>query len=98
MASLTWWGATGEADPVEPMDLIELERNMLMTMPGGWKMSQIEPAQPATTYAEFKKEILNEIARCGAPTGGGSVPVGRAVSLRAAGSSRGRRTSRRQGP
>ena len=56
--------ATGEADPVEPMDLIELERNMLMTMPGGWKMSQIEPAQPATTYAEFKKEILNEIARC----------------------------------
>ena len=56
--------ANGEADAVEPMDLIELERNMLMTMPGGWKMSQIEPMQPATTYAEFKKEILNEIARC----------------------------------
>ena len=54
----------GEADAVEPMDLIELERNMLLTMPGGWKMSQLEPAQPATTYAEFKKEILNEIARC----------------------------------
>jgi capsid protein len=46
------------------MDLIELERNMLLTMPGGWKMSQVEPMQPATTYAEFKKEILNEIARC----------------------------------
>jgi len=56
--------ANGEADAVEPMDLIELERNMLLTMPGGWKMSQIEPMQPATTYAEFKKEILNEIARC----------------------------------
>ena len=56
--------ANGEADAVEPMDLIELERNMLMTMPGGWKMSQIEPKQPATTYAEFKGEILNEIARC----------------------------------
>ena len=56
--------ANGEADSVEPMDLIELERNMLLTMPGGWKMSQIEPMQPATTYAEFKKEILNEIARC----------------------------------
>ena len=56
--------ANGEADAVEPMDLIELERNMLMTMPGGWKMSQVEPMQPATTYAEFKKEILNEIARC----------------------------------
>jgi capsid protein len=56
--------ATGEADSVEPMDLIELERNMLLTMPGGWKMSQLDPKQPATTYAEFKKEILNEIARC----------------------------------
>jgi lambda family phage portal protein len=55
---------TGEAEAIEPMDLIELERNMLLTMPGGWKMSQIEPAQPATTYADFKKEILNEIARC----------------------------------
>ena len=56
--------ANGESDAVEPMDAIELERNMLLTMPGGWKMSQIEPMQPATTYAEFKKEILNEIARC----------------------------------
>ena len=56
--------ASGEADSVEPMDLIELERNMLLTMPGGWKMSQLHPEQPATGYAEFKKEILNEIARC----------------------------------
>ena len=54
----------GEAEAVEPMDLIELERNMLLTMPGGWKMSQIQPAHPASTYGEFKKEILNEIARC----------------------------------
>ena len=27
-------------------------------------MGQVEPKQPTTTYAEFKKEILNEIARC----------------------------------
>ena len=56
--------ASGEADSVEPMDLIELERIMLLTMPGGWKMSQLQPEQPATTYTEFKHEILNEIARC----------------------------------
>jgi lambda family phage portal protein len=56
--------ASGEAEAVEPMDSISLERNMLLTMPGGWKMSQVEPMQPATTYAEFKREILNEIARC----------------------------------
>ena len=56
--------ANGEADSLEPMDQIELERNMLLTMPGGWKMSQVEAMQPSTTYAEFKKEILNEMARC----------------------------------
>ncbi len=55
---------SGEADSVEPMDRIELERNLLLTMPSGWKMGQVEPQQPATTYAEFKKEILNEIVRC----------------------------------
>ena len=56
--------ANGEADAVEAMDTIQLERNMLLTMPGGWKMSQVDPKQPVTTYGEFKREILNEIARC----------------------------------
>lgn len=56
--------ANGEADEVEAMDQIQLERNMLLTMPSGWKMSQLDPKQPSTTYAEFKHEILNEIARC----------------------------------
>ena len=46
------------------MDTIQLERNMLLTMPGGWKMSQVDPKQPVTTYGEFKHEVLNEIARC----------------------------------
>jgi capsid protein len=56
--------ANGEAEDVEPMDAIELEQRMLLTMPGGWKMAQLKAEQPATTYAEFKREILNEIARC----------------------------------
>ena len=56
--------ANGEADAVEPMDTIELEARALLTMPGGWKMGQVHAEQPSTTYAEFKKEILNEIARC----------------------------------
>lgn len=56
--------ANGEADAVEAMDSIQLERNMLLTMPGGWKMAQVDPKQPVTTYGEFKHEILNEIARC----------------------------------
>ena len=54
----------GESDAVEPLDPIELDRNTLLTMPGGWKMSQLKAEQPTGTYAEFKHEILNEIARC----------------------------------
>jgi lambda family phage portal protein len=56
--------AHGEAEDVEPMDAIELERNMLMTMPGGWKLGQVKAEHPSASYAEFKHEILNEIARC----------------------------------
>ncbi|MCX7428035.1 MAG: phage portal protein [Planctomycetia bacterium] len=56
--------ANGEADAAEPFESIELEKRALLTMPGGWKMSQLQAEQPATTYAEFKREILNEIARC----------------------------------
>jgi capsid protein len=54
----------GEAEAIDPMDTIELERNMLLTLPGGWKMSQVKPEQPATTYVEFVREKLNEAARC----------------------------------
>ncbi len=56
--------ANGEADSVEPMDIVELERRMATVLPGGWKLGQVHAEQPATTYGEFKKEILNEIARC----------------------------------
>ena len=56
--------ANGEADPVEPMDLVELERRMATVLPGGWRLGQVDAQQPSTGYAEFKKEILNEIARC----------------------------------
>ncbi|MBX3363930.1 MAG: phage portal protein [Phycisphaeraceae bacterium] len=56
--------ANGEADPLEPMDEVALEKRLATVLPGGWKLGQIHAEQPATTYAEFKKEILNEIARC----------------------------------
>ena len=55
--------ANGEADPVEAMDLIELERRMATVLPGGWRLGQVQAEQPSTGFAEFKKEILNEIAR-----------------------------------
>lgn len=39
--------AGGEADAAEPFEPIELESRALMTMPGGWKMSQLHAEQPA---------------------------------------------------
>jgi len=49
---------------VDPMDTVELERGSWLTMPAGWKMGQIKAEQPTTVYREFKREVLNEIARC----------------------------------
>ena len=54
----------GEADPLEPMDMVELEQRLATVLPGGWKLGQVHAEQPATTFGEFKREILNEIARC----------------------------------
>ena len=56
--------ANGEAAAVEPMDIVELEKRMATVLPDGWKLGQIKAEQPGTTYGEFKREILNEIARC----------------------------------
>ncbi len=55
--------AGGEADAAEPFEPIELEKRALLTMPGGWRMSQLEAEQPTTSFAEFRRQILNEIAR-----------------------------------
>ena len=56
--------ANGEAQALEPMDVVELEKRMATVLPDGWRLGQIEAQQPATAYGEFKREILNEIARC----------------------------------
>jgi len=56
--------AGGEADPVEPMDTIHLEKRSLLTMPGGWRMEQMRAEQPTTTYPQFVQAKLNEACRC----------------------------------
>ena len=55
--------ADGESDPVEPMDTVELSPNAFLTLPAGWNINQIRAEHPSTGYAEFKREVLNEIAR-----------------------------------
>jgi len=56
--------ANGEAQALEPMDVVELEKRMATVLPDGWKLGQVDAKQPSTGYREFKHEILNEIARC----------------------------------
>jgi len=56
--------AGGEAAEVEPMTEMEFAPNMAVFTPEGWEPSQIRAEQPATTYDMFKRELLNEIARC----------------------------------
>lgn len=55
--------ADGQSDELVPLDSIELEHNTMTTLPAGWKMGQVEAEHPTTTYSDFKREILNEIAR-----------------------------------
>ena len=56
--------ADGESADVEPLDKVRLERNMMLTMPAGWKMGQLESKHPTSNHADFVKCILAEIARC----------------------------------
>ncbi len=56
--------ATADPDTdVEPMDQIELDRGTWLTMPLGWRISQVKAEQPTTTYGDFKHEVINESAR-----------------------------------
>mgnify|MGYP003730645049 CR=1 FL=1 len=54
----------GEAAEVEPNAEMELSPNTAVFVPEGWEPAQVKAEQPATTYDMFKREILNEIARC----------------------------------
>lgn len=56
--------APGEEAVVSPMDEIELTRNMLLTLPGGWKMDQLDPKQPTANHKTTVEMYICEIARC----------------------------------
>ncbi|MEX2670918.1 MAG: phage portal protein [Phycisphaeraceae bacterium] len=56
--------ADTEAAKVEPMDSVEMDRGMWLTMPYGWKVGQVRAEQPTTMHDQFTRTILQEIARC----------------------------------
>lgn len=55
--------ADGESDTIEPLESVPLERNMMLTLPAGWKLGQLDPKHPTSNHSEFVKCILSEIAR-----------------------------------
>lgn len=56
--------ATQTAVKAVPFDMVDITKRTMTVLPDGWKMGQFNPEQPVTTYAEFKREVLGEIARC----------------------------------
>ena len=44
----------------EAFDVFELAQRMVTVLPDGYKLNQVKPEHPATTYGEFKREILAE--------------------------------------
>ncbi len=55
--------ADGETDSATPFENLEISKRMMQVLPAGWEMQQFKAEQPVSTYAEFKCEILDEIAR-----------------------------------
>jgi lambda family phage portal protein len=53
-----------EVDEVEAFAEMPIEKRSMVTLPDGWTFEQLKAEQPTSTYAMFKREILNEIARC----------------------------------
>lgn len=52
------------ATPVNPMSSFDMERRMMTAVPAGWKAAQMKAEHPATTYAMFKKSMVNDFGRC----------------------------------
>jgi capsid protein len=48
----------------EWFDAIPIEYRAMVTLPNSWKMEQFRAEHPSASYDMFKREILNEIARC----------------------------------
>lgn len=53
-----------EVDEVDAWSEVEIRDNAMVSLPEGWDISQLKAEQPTSTYAMFKREVLNEIARC----------------------------------
>lgn len=53
-----------DPDNLVALDEIDIARRSLMTLPRGWKLSQLKAEQPTTTMEMFDGVLIREIARC----------------------------------
>ena len=53
-----------EVDEVDAFAEMEIQKRAMVTLPDGWTFEQLKAEQPTSTYAMFKREIVNEMARC----------------------------------
>jgi lambda family phage portal protein len=63
-AAVIQGGEHDDDTQVEPMETIDIERGLYLTLPGGRTVGQLKAEHPTTTYREFKRELLAEIGRC----------------------------------
>ncbi len=56
--------ASQAAAAVDPTTEMEWIKNAMVFLPEGWEPAQMKAEQPPQGYDIFKREILNEIARC----------------------------------
>lgn len=55
---------TGPSREVQGWDQIDIEYNTMTALPEGWDFTQFDPKQPVTTFDEFVRSLLREVARC----------------------------------
>lgn len=48
---------------IQPMQLLDINRGMMTTLPAGVEPSQLQAEQPGPNYTEFHRSLLNEQAR-----------------------------------
>lgn len=55
---------SGGAADMPQWETMPIVRGMAMSLPDGWDATQMKPEHPTTTFSEFEKRLLNQIARC----------------------------------
>lgn len=49
---------------VKPNTVFQMQRGSFVTMPEGWKLTQLQAQQPTAIYDAFVRALIAEIARC----------------------------------